>query len=1696
MATQITVIDTQLHDYQVLEEAALEAGLEVILLSGSGDGVSELAAALKGRSGIDALHILSHGSNGQISLGGTSLNGDTLESYSDEMAVIREALSEEGDLLLYSCNVASDEQGQAFVNRLAEMTQSDVAASDDLTGAGALGGDWDFETVIGSIESPTQLFSAYQGVLAVTTGTYTFGTSPTGVVGADNSLKDDTYEIQFTTDGTTASGLEAGMDINPADPSVSGVGILAVHGASLSDGNATAGVGSTHLGLVMVTNANAGELTNPVFYIQSNDGTGTSTIAGTGGDTTVPNAGAEFDLDGFTLTFRDVINGTTAFTITGYRDNVQTGQVILNLSDGVSSTVDPDGTPITNEPIITDSDLGSGFDNIDRFTITAPTLRGGITIDDLIISNAVTGPSITSATYDASTGWLVVTGTGFTSTIGAANDVIANKFTIAGEGGATYTLTDTANVDIASGSAFTLALSATDKAAINQMLNKDGVSSTSGTTYDVSGAAGFIAASAGVSDTGANAITVTNVAVPTITSASYDYSTNVLTVTGTDFLAKAGASNDIDVTKLTLTGEGGSTYTLTSPTNVDVTNGTSFTVTLSGSDVVAVEALLNKDGTSSSDSTTYNLAAAEDWAAGANSTVVVADTTGNGITVSNYAVPALTSATYNWSTGQLVLTGTNFVSNSGASNDIDASRLTLTGEGGSTYTLTDTADVEISSDTAATITLSATDKLHIQGLMDKDGTASSGATTYNLAAADDWMNGAPTANDIADLTGNGITVGNVTSPTITSATYDSGTGVLAVSGTNLFHKVGAANDIDVSTLTLTGGLGDATYTIASTADVEITSATSFSVTLTGSDKTNVDALLDQSGTTSSEGSTYNLAAADNWLAAADGSADISDNTNAISVSIAPSITSATFDATSGALVVTGSNIQANGGGADIDASQFTLTGEGGTTYTLTDTSDVERTSLSEFTLTLSANDLAAVKQLLNKDGTGSTGGTTYNLAAADDWDTNVTAGDTSDATGNGITVSNVPAPTISSATYNASTGTLVLTGTNFVSNSGANNDIDASTLTLTGEGGSTYTLIDTANVEITSATSATLTLSATDMAAANLILNKNGTSSTGATTYNVAVGEDWMAGADAAVTIADLAGNAMTVSGVARPTITSATYNTGTGVLAVTGTGLLKANGASNDIDASLLTITGEGGATYTLTDTADVEITSGTSFSLTLSSTDKASVNALLDKDGTSSNDATTYNLAAAEDWAVGADAAVDVIDQAGNGINVTVYVAPTSTGGSGGSNTSSTATVDGVPVTTTTSSDGTQTITFTVPETRTEDGATATPDADIPLVQNSGNNDNVVTVSLPASVSITATGPATAQSGEALLTTLVNAIDARNDTSEASLIDGARSFLSTLAEATALDVRTIVPTTTSGSLTDPIVITGTSSGQQSEALVIDLRSLPASGGTQLRLDNIEFASIMGSATVTGGSGANYVTGDDSSQFFVLGADDDILHGGGGDDTVGSKGGDDLIFGDAGNDTLFGGTGHNQIHGGTDSDVVTYDGNIADYVIVRDHGKTIVTSQSDPDMQDTLINAELIRFSDQDYKIENSNELSLIATLYMQVLDRQAEIDGFQFWANVNAEGVSLGAIAMGFLRSVEKAQTEGRDFDLFSAEDQIESLYTHFLGRAAEDEGKAYWIAQLNDGTSIEEIANDFVYSAELAGMQLTESGWDFMV
>ncbi|GJE54785.1 hypothetical protein EKPJFOCH_1269 [Methylobacterium thuringiense] len=150
---EIVVIDKGVADLATLL-AGVPAAAEVVLIDSARDGFDQLASALKGRSGIDAIHILSHGTAGDLRLGTGDLTAASIQGrYAADLAIIGRALSTTGDLLIYGCDFAAGETGARAAALLAQATGADVAASNDATGDTARGGDWNLEVQDGAIET-------------------------------------------------------------------------------------------------------------------------------------------------------------------------------------------------------------------------------------------------------------------------------------------------------------------------------------------------------------------------------------------------------------------------------------------------------------------------------------------------------------------------------------------------------------------------------------------------------------------------------------------------------------------------------------------------------------------------------------------------------------------------------------------------------------------------------------------------------------------------------------------------------------------------------------------------------------------------------------------------------------------------------------------------------------------------------------------------------------------------------------------------------------------------------------------------------------------------------------------------------------------------------------------------------------------------------------------------------------------------------------------------------------------------------------------------------------------------------------------------------------------------------------------------------------------------------------------------------
>ncbi|NJR51599.1 MAG: DUF4347 domain-containing protein, partial [Leptolyngbyaceae cyanobacterium CSU_1_3] len=176
----IAFVDSTLSDYQTLV-AGVQPGTEVYVLDPLRDAVEQITQTLMGQSSkretanqgnISSVHVFSHGEAGGLRLGNRRLDLGNLGDYANALQSWSKVLTEDADLLLYGCDVATDDRGLAFIQQLSQLTGADVAASNNLTGDAKLGGDWDLEVNTGAIAanlvlSATANYINYQHVLAV-----------------------------------------------------------------------------------------------------------------------------------------------------------------------------------------------------------------------------------------------------------------------------------------------------------------------------------------------------------------------------------------------------------------------------------------------------------------------------------------------------------------------------------------------------------------------------------------------------------------------------------------------------------------------------------------------------------------------------------------------------------------------------------------------------------------------------------------------------------------------------------------------------------------------------------------------------------------------------------------------------------------------------------------------------------------------------------------------------------------------------------------------------------------------------------------------------------------------------------------------------------------------------------------------------------------------------------------------------------------------------------------------------------------------------------------------------------------------------------------------------------------------------------------------------------------------------------------
>ncbi|MEZ2343664.1 DUF4347 domain-containing protein, partial [Microcoleus sp.] len=158
------------------------------ILENKTDAIEQITTFLAQHTGIESLHIITHGSPGKIYLGTTELNSSNIENYSQQLQQWRNSFTANASIILYGCNVAAGKSGHQFLTQLNQLTGANIAANSQPTGNSKLGGTWDIPQLIPPSNQKPKLaivettLKTYSGVLGFAPKVdFTTGNNPRSV---------------------------------------------------------------------------------------------------------------------------------------------------------------------------------------------------------------------------------------------------------------------------------------------------------------------------------------------------------------------------------------------------------------------------------------------------------------------------------------------------------------------------------------------------------------------------------------------------------------------------------------------------------------------------------------------------------------------------------------------------------------------------------------------------------------------------------------------------------------------------------------------------------------------------------------------------------------------------------------------------------------------------------------------------------------------------------------------------------------------------------------------------------------------------------------------------------------------------------------------------------------------------------------------------------------------------------------------------------------------------------------------------------------------------------------------------------------------------------------------------------------------------------------------------------------------------
>lgn len=182
------------------------------------------------------------------------------------------------------------------------------------------------------------------------------------------------------------------------------------------------------------------------------------------------------------------------------------------------------------------------------------------------------------------------------------------------------------------------------------------------------------------------------------------------------------------------------------------------------------------------------------------------------------------------------------------------------------------------------------------------------------------------------------------------------------------------------------------------------------------------------------------------------------------------------------------------------------------------------------------------------------------------------------------------------------------------------------------------------------------------------------------------------------------------------------------------------------------------------------------------------------------------------------------------------------------------------------------------------------------------------------------------------------------------------------------------------------------------------------------------------------------------------------------------------LYRGTAGDDLVGSDVVHDQIEGNAGIDTAVFTGERANYVVRPFEAGFAVDH---PNGHETRLNwVEHLAFSDRSVALDIDGPAGQAYRLYQAALGRAPDLAGLGYWIAQMEDGATLREVAGAFIQEQEfiRLNGSGGDPDAFATR-----LYLNVLHRAPDAAGLAYWVAALEGGLDRADVLVQFSESAE---------------